>query len=84
MKKYRAVLWDYPEGEPGGGGPDSTLSYEQLPKTEWYDSYEDALRAGKELNARCGYDFFVRIEEEETDEEASKEIPEDSTTHDSG
>lgn len=65
MKRYRAVLWDYPEGEPGGGGPDSTLSHEQLPKTDWYHSREAAQEAGRALNARCGYDFFVRIEEED-------------------
>lgn len=67
MKKYRAVLWDYPEGEPEGGGLDSTLSYDQLPKTKYYDSYEDALMAGNELNARCGYDFFVRVVEKKID-----------------
>lgn len=72
MKKYRAVLWDYPEGEPGGGGLDSTLSYEQLPKTKWYKSYEDALKAGEKLHANLGYDFFVRIEEDEFDEETEK------------
>ena len=33
-KRYRAVLWDYLEGEPGSGAPDYTLSYEQLPKTD--------------------------------------------------
>lgn len=64
MIRYRAVLWDYPEDEPASAGLYSTLSYEQLPKTEWYESYEDALEAGKKLNARCGYDFFVRIEED--------------------
>lgn len=63
--RYRAVLWDYPEGEPGGGGLDSTLSYDQLPKTDWVDSREKALKAGEELNRRCYYDFFVRIESEE-------------------
>lgn len=60
--KYRAVLWDYPEGRPGGGGPDSTLSYEQLPKTEWFNCPEDAEEVGRTLNARTGYDLWVRIE----------------------
>ena len=60
--EYRAVLWDYREGQPGGGGLDSTLSYDQLPKTEWFNCPEDAEEAGRTLNARSGYDFFVRIE----------------------
>lgn len=63
--QYRAVLWDYPEGEPGGGGLDSTLSYEELPKTEWVGSKEEALAAGEELNQSCYYDFFVRIERDQ-------------------
>lgn len=63
--RYCAVLWDYPEGEPGGGGPNSTLSYEQLPKTEWFDSRAEALKAGEELNREWGNDFYVRIESEE-------------------
>jgi len=67
-KKFRAVLWDYGEDSPGGGGLDSTLSYEQLPKTKWFDRYEDALEAGKKRNAECGYGFHVRIETEEVGE----------------
>lgn len=63
--RYRAVLWDYPEGQPGGGGIDSTLSYEQLPKTAWHMARADAEADGTTLNAACGYDFFVRIEAEE-------------------
>lgn len=59
---YRAVLWDYAEDEPGGGGIDSTLSYEQLPKTEWFGSKEEAFAAGEELSKDCSYDYFVRIE----------------------
>lgn len=63
--RYRAVLWDYPEYEVGGGGPYSTLSYDGLPKTEWFASEEEALRAGEELNQVWGLDFFVRLEREE-------------------
>jgi hypothetical protein len=64
MKRYRAVLWDYSEDEPGGGGPYSTLSYEQLPKTEWRRTREAAQEDGENLNAKCSNGFFVRIEEE--------------------
>ena len=64
-KKFRAVLWDYPEGEPGGGGSDSTLSCDQLPKTDWCETLGDAQIAGERLNREsCGGDFFVRTEEE--------------------
>ena len=69
MKRYRAVLWDYPEGSPGGGGPDSTLSYEGLPKTEWKPTREKAEQDGERLNAQGGNDFWVRLEEEEVDED---------------
>jgi len=59
--KYRAVLWDYLEGQPGGGGPDSTLSYDALSKTGWFPSKQNALIAANELN-KFG-DLYVRIEE---------------------
>lgn len=71
MKRYRAVLWDYPEGEPGGGDFNSTLSYEQLPKTDWRGTRKAAQEDGKGLNAEHDYDFFVRIEEEEVSGQTS-------------
>ncbi len=63
--RFRAVLWDYPEGRPGGGGPDSPLTYDELPKTTWCDSREAASTAGEELNRAFDYDWFVRIEAED-------------------
>ena len=82
MKRYRAVLWDYPEGGPGGGGSDSTLSYEQLPKTKWWRTREAAQEDGENLNAKYGHDFFVRIEEEDQAEEEKGKMPPISSTPD--
>jgi len=75
MKRYRAVLWDYPEGQPGGGGPESTLSYDQLPKTEWFYASEAAYEAGEKLRRQGGgSDFYIRIEEEEIEKEPKAKI----------
>ena len=49
---YRTVLWDYREGQLGGGGIDGTLSYYRLPKAEWFGSEEEALE-GREHCERC-------------------------------
>lgn len=67
IMKYRAVLWEYPEGEPGGGDWGSNLSYDELPKTPWYKTKQIALEAGK-VRLKIYYgtefgDFYVRIEE---------------------
>lgn len=66
-KKYRAVLSDSEPNAPGGGGCYSTLSYDQLPKTGWCTSREEALEKGKELNRGWNYDWFVTIEEGDGD-----------------
>ena len=62
MKKYRAVLRDYPEGFPvtaveGVSVPDLANA-----KSQWKDSLEEARMAGKSLNYACGNDFYVHIE----------------------
>lgn len=64
-KRYRAVLDDSEPGGPGGGGPNSTLSYDQLPKSEWCTTIEEAQQKGNEMNRERGYDWFVTIEEKE-------------------
>ncbi|MFH1455270.1 MAG: hypothetical protein ABIF22_03055 [bacterium] len=71
MKRYRAVLWNCPESK-----------YEQLPKTEWYQTFEMAQKMGKELNIRRCSDFFVRIEEEKIEEkqDEKKREPNPKTT----
>jgi len=66
-KEYRAVLWDYPENSPGGGETESTLSYDELPKTEWCATQAEALEEADKLN-HAGHqyaDFYPRIEERE-------------------
>src|SRR4051812_47550343 len=60
MTRYRAWLNEYDPSGPGGGGSDSTLAWEQVPKTDWYDEHQEAQAAGDELNKT--WDWYVQIE----------------------
>jgi len=66
LVQYRAVLHDYPQGEPGGGGIESTLGYGELPKTEWIFDLQRAKRQGEYLKRQFAgtdfSDFYVHLE----------------------
>ena len=64
-RRFRAVLGDCAEGQPSGGGPDSTPTREQLARTGWCRTLGDAQIAGECLNREaCCLDLFVQVEEE--------------------
>ena len=64
--QYRCVLFDHPNGQPGGGSIESTYSYDELPKTKWVSDPHKAKRHGEHLKCSLAHtdyaDFFIQLE----------------------